>query len=190
MSNENEPYARVYHAKLQREFPLVWRDDAMLSAWLRLHSVADASWPMHPPLPRSIRPRVLARLVEVGLVVTDGETYTTRGLDAERSTRSESARNAAAKRWQSKGNAGAYAVAMPTRPDPTQPETNSDSPPPPTSGGRRKDGTNPRANGTAPRQNGHAPRDHGESPRQVKRAEKRDPTPIHEILSRAAKAGR
>jgi hypothetical protein len=121
VSNEHEPYARVYHAKLQREYPEVWRDDALLSAWLRLHALADASWPMHPPLPRSIRPKALAGLVEAGLVTVTGDTYTTRGLDAERSARSKAARDAAAMRWHSKGNARGRAAAMPTRTDPTQP---------------------------------------------------------------------
>lgn len=104
MSNEHEPYARVYHAKLQREFPEVWRDDALAAAWLRLHCLADASWPMRPPLPRSERPKVLARLADIGLIVTDGDTYTTRGLDAERTGRSRAAKRAADKRW---GNADA-----------------------------------------------------------------------------------
>jgi hypothetical protein len=49
-----------------------------------------------------------------------------------------------------------------------------DSPPPPV--GRRKDGTNPRSVGTNPRAN-------GTSPRQVRQAQKRAPTKLHEILS-------
>jgi hypothetical protein len=49
-----------------------------------------------------------------------------------------------------------------------------DSPPPPV--GRRKNGTNPRSAGTNPRAN-------GTSPRQVRQAQKRAPTKLHEILS-------
>ncbi len=52
---------------------------------------------------------------------------------------------------------------------------------PPPQVGRRKEGTNPRAVGTNPRAN-------GTSPRQERERVKRDPTPIHEILRRAAAA--
>lgn len=64
-------------------------------------------------------------------------------------------------------------------------------PPPPTSGGRRKDRTNPRANGTAPRDDGSNPRANGASPRQARAAEKRAgmPSSVAEILRRAASEG-
>lgn len=68
-------------------------------------------------------------------------------------------------------------------------DVGADSPPPPAERGRREEGTNPRAQGTAPRQTGTSPRDLDESPRQVARREKRDPTPIHVILSRVQTAG-
>lgn len=54
--------------------------------------------------------------------------------------------------------------------------------PPPPSGAKRSNGTNPRALGTNPRAL-------GTSPRQERERIKRDPTPIHEILRRAAAAG-
>ena len=176
-------YARFYYPEFVRDYQDVYTDDAAFATWLRLLVTAEQMWPMTPELPRSVRPRGLRVLVERGLVTTDGVTFHVKGLDAERTRRSASARNAAAVRWQSDRNADGNAESMPS----TRTRTSTkEIPPPPTSGGRRKDGTNPRAQGTAPRQNGHAPRDLGESPRQVKRAEKRDPTPLHVILARAA----
>lgn len=65
-------------------------------------------------------------------------------------------------------------------------------PPPPTSGGRRKNGTNPRAKGRAPRDDGTNPRAKGASPRQELEREKRSgmPPSVAEILRRAAAEGR
>lgn len=65
-------------------------------------------------------------------------------------------------------------------------------PPPPTSGGRRVDGTNPRANGHAPRDEGTNPRAQGLSPRQEREAQKRGGIPMTTaaILAAAAAAGR
>lgn len=64
-------------------------------------------------------------------------------------------------------------------------------PPPPTSGGRRKDRTNPRATGTAPRQTGDAPRQNGSSIRQIREEQKRGAIPqsTHDILRKIAAAG-
>lgn len=182
----SEPYARFYYAKFIVEFPHIYADDVAFAAWMRMLATAEAMWPVRPEVPRSVRTKTLAKLVAVDLIETDGLTYSVRGLDAERLRRSDAARNAAASRWHSGRHSEGNADVMPstrTRRD----ETNL--PPPPTSGGRRKDGTNPRAIGSSPRQSGQAPRDLGESPRQVQRAEKRDMTPIHVILARAAANG-
>jgi hypothetical protein len=103
-------YSRLYH-KFSREFPDIWSDDHALSTWIRLLMVADASWPTRPPLPRSARSKPLNCLVVAGLVILDGEVYTVRGLDAERTRRSNAGRIGAAVRWQSERNAS----AMPRR---------------------------------------------------------------------------
>jgi hypothetical protein len=176
-----DAYSRLYH-KFSREFPGIYADDHAFASWTRLLVLADASWPMWPPLPRSVRPKVLAQLVEVGLVTVEGETYTVRGLDAERTRRSNAGRTGAAVRWQSDGNAN----AMPRRDETSKDETRV--PPPPAERGRREDGTNPRSVGASPRQNGSAPRMNGHSPRQERAADKRAPMPqsVHEILRRAA----
>ena len=49
-------------------------------------------------------------------------------------------------------------------------------------GGRRKDGTNPRAAGTAPREEGADPRTQGTSQRQRRQAEKSGPTALGDII--------
>jgi hypothetical protein len=61
-----------------------------------------------------------------------------------------------------------------------------DLPPPPTSGGRRSEGTNPRATGDAPRDTGTNPRANGESIRQERDAQKRGPTAIGAIFAQLA----
>ena len=174
----SERYARLYH-RFQLEFPAVYADDHLLAWWTRLLDVADASWPMHPPIPRAVPRRVLTRLVEEGLVLTADGAYTIRGLDALRNRLSNAGARGAAVRWQSERNAEGNAIAMPTKPDHTKPTTT-----PPPLEGRRIDGTNPRALGTNPRANGTAPR-------QKREAEKRAgmPSSVHDILRRAAAAG-
>lgn len=185
-----DAYSRLYH-RFSQEFPEVWSDDRALATWTRLLMLADASWPMHPPLPRSVKPRVLGVLSE--LVLVTGETYTIRGLDAERNRRRDAARTGAAKRWQSDGNANAYAnayaTAMPRRERDEKSKDEKETPPPPAERGRRADGTNPRASGTDPRSTGANPRANGSSVRQVRVAQKRGPTALHSILTRAAAAG-
>lgn len=174
------PYSRLYHCFAQ-EFRAVYEDDRAFAAWARLLMLADASWPMRPPLPRSVRPRIVRQLVTAGVLILDGDAYTVLGLDAERTRRRDSGRIGAAKRWQSDGNANASAMAMPNKAE-TRREEQKITPPP--HEGRRKDGTNPRAVGTNPRAN-------GASPRQKREAEKRGGLPLNvaEILRRAAAEG-
>lgn len=171
----SEAYSRLYH-RFPSEFEAVWKDDHALATWTRLLLLADASWPMRPPVPRSVRPKALAALVDAGLVVVDGDCYTVRGLDAERTRRSDTGRNAVAVRWK---NARSTDVDTDVDTDviPRRDETRLDETTPPPQVGRRKNGTNPRATGTNPRAL-------GTSPRQKLAAEKRDPTSIHDILSR------
>lgn len=187
MSQADDTYARLYH-RFRSEFPTVYANDQQLAAWVRLLMLADASWPTRPFTPRSVKTRPLAALVEVGLVILDGDAYTVRGLDAERTRRRNAGRAGAAARWHSDGNANASANAMPSRAEQSRAE---ESPPPPAKRGRRKDGTNPRAVGESPRQNGHAPRDLQASPRQQRAAEKRGGAEsLATILAKVAEAGR
>ena len=191
-----EIYARIYH-RFANEFPEIYADDRTLSAWVRLLVLADASWPMQPPLPRSVRSSTLKRLVSAGLVIVEGDAYTIRGLDAERCRRRNAAVGAAAKRWQSDGNAdahatadaGASASAMPRARDRAEQSRdraeNVEIPPPPAERGRRTNGTNPRATGTAPRQQAANPRANGTSVRQVRRDHKRGTTALGSVLRKA-----
>lgn len=184
-----EAYSRLYH-RFRAEFPTIYADDACLAAWVRLLLVADASWPMRPPLPRSVKPRALRELVAVGLVILDGDAYTVRGLDAERSRRRDAARVGAQKRWDSDRNANASAGAMPRRDETSKSKDESDIPPPPAERGRRADGTNPRSNGSAPRDTGTNPRANGKSVRQIRDDRKHGPTKLGDVLRRANQLGR
>lgn len=183
-----EAYSRLYH-KFSREFPTVYADDAALASWVRLLLVADASWPMRPPVPRSVKARPLAVLVKLGLVILDGDNYTVLGLDAERTRRRESARIGAAQRWQNDRNANADATGMPRRDETRRTGDKGEIPPPPAERGRRKDRTNPRATGSAPRDLGTNQRSAGTSTRQVRELHKRGPSALSEVLRKAAAAG-
>ena len=178
MARPERPYARVYFDDLQRDYPDIYADDAALAAWLRLLVVAEKMWPSVPEVPRSIRPRALYALVDAGLVErVPPHCYRIKGLDAERTRRQDSARNAAGVRWQSDSNATRNAEPMPS----TRRDENETKYPSPAKRGSRDNGTNPRSLGTNPRAN-------GTSPRQVRKAEKRGgfPASVHDILRAAA----
>lgn len=188
----SEAYSRLYH-RFAREFPAIYGDDRAFATWVRLLLLADASWPMRPPLPRSVRQKPLDQLREAGLVRVEGDQYSVLGLDAERTRRRDAARTGAAKRWQSEGDAAAMqshsgrsASAMPRRDETSTRQDERDSPPPPAERGRRKNGTNPRSTESAPRQQGANPRAKGSSTRQVRADQKRGKTNLGAVLREAA----
>lgn len=133
-------YSRLYY-KFPGEFPDVYADDAALAAWVRLLVLADASWPMRPPVPRSVRPSPLRKLVACGLVQLEGDSYRVLGLDKERSRRSAAAKHAADNRWGAQlgaeRNAGrisdGIAESMPSRAEQSKDEQRRDE------GARRAD---------------------------------------------------
>jgi hypothetical protein len=187
MTVTTRKFARFYYDDFITEFPEAYIDDSMLATWLRLLVVAERNWPATPELPRSVRPRPLAKLVDAELVeLVQPHCFRIRGLDAERARRAASARTGAAKRWQSDGNANASANAMPRRERDENENETREIPPPPAKRGRRKDATNPREEGTSPRLNHRNPRANGTSPRQERDAEKRAgfPQSIHDILAK------
>jgi hypothetical protein len=96
-------YSRVHHSIIDDpRFEHVYPNDAALAAWLRLLLVADATFPAPAPWPLGLRPKTLEILLESGLIERVGAThYRVHGLASEREKRSQSARNAAAVRWQS-----------------------------------------------------------------------------------------
>ena len=112
----DRPYARVYYVDLERDYPEVYRDNDLLSTWLRLLCVAEAMWPAVPEVPRSAKATLVRELVRLGLIaLIVPYSYSVKGLDAERTARSNAARNAAASRWASPS---ALPSAMPKRTEP------------------------------------------------------------------------
>lgn len=105
------PYSRVYHSIADDPmFERVYANDKALATWLRMLVIADAMYPVSAPM--TSRNPTVRLLIDCGLVIEKpGNRYTIRGLTAEREHRSATARNAAAKRWHSGGNAD----AMPRR---------------------------------------------------------------------------
>ena len=180
-------YSRLYH-RFSVEFPDIYSDDRALATWIRLLLLADASWPMRPPLPRSVKERQLQHLASAGLVeVVGDDQYTIRGLDAERTRRRDAAAVGAAKRWHSGGNAS----GVPSRDETNRSRDEKEIPPPPAERGRRANGTNLRATCTSPRQSGTDLRSNGVSPRQRLRKAKRAPAgPSVAQILRAANEGR
>ena len=113
----DRPYARVYYVDLERDHPEVYRDNDLLSTWLRLLCVAEAMWPAVPEVPRSAKATLVRELVRLGLVILIAPySFQVKGLDAERNARSNAARNAAASRWASPS---ALPSAMPKRNEPS-----------------------------------------------------------------------
>jgi hypothetical protein len=167
------PYSRVYWSIIDDpKFEDVYDNDAHLAAWLRLLMIADQAYPASAHIPTNVQLDSVARLEDVGLIEVSGHRYRVHGLASEREMRSQSARNAAAVRWQSESNA-------------RRDETSKDktSTPLPLTRGRRTNGTNPRATGDNPRSK-------GTSVRQEREREKRGPSQLHEILSAIQKGER
>lgn len=108
-------FARFYYPEFKRDYPDIYADDRAFATWMRLLAGAEDAWPATPELPRSVKSAALRMLTDRGLVTVTGDHYELRGFVTERSRREENARNAAAKRWHSDGNANASAPAMPKR---------------------------------------------------------------------------
>ena len=91
--SERAPYSRVYWSvNRDPKFHGIYSDDGAFALWVRLLMTADALWPADAPLPRSARPRSLAKLVKAGIVdLMPDDFYRIRGLDAERGRRSAAA---------------------------------------------------------------------------------------------------
>lgn len=111
----------MYYDDMIRDYEGVWNNNDQLATWVRMLAAADPVWPTPPELPRSVKPSVLARLKESSLIETlPAHRYRIKGFDLEREARSNAGRNAAAVRWQSKGNANAMPTPTPV-PSQTKP---------------------------------------------------------------------
>jgi hypothetical protein len=105
---DRAPYSRVYWGIVDDpKFDTIYDDDRHLAAWLRMLVIADQSYPTSAQVPANIRRASVKALVDARLISVTGKRYRICGLDAERERRSESARNAAALRWQSERSATA-----------------------------------------------------------------------------------
>lgn len=88
----NDPYSRLYW-RFRDEFPDVYQDNDALATWLRLLLIAEGTHPSAADLPRKVKPSVLTKLVDEGLVTLfPGDRYRIKGLSGERERRSEAAR--------------------------------------------------------------------------------------------------
>lgn len=94
-------YVRVYYSIIGDErFVDVYHDAKVLGTWLQLLLVADAMHPADAPLPAYVNRTALKVLIGAGLIEErPHQHFCIHGLASERQVRSESARNAAAFRW-------------------------------------------------------------------------------------------
>lgn len=97
---DDRRYVRVYYNDLQADYPAIYRDHALLGAWVRLLVIAESMWPTPPELPGWAKGRLLRPLVDCGLVVlVPPHHYELRGHTAERSRRQDAARRGGRARW-------------------------------------------------------------------------------------------
>jgi hypothetical protein len=103
----NDPYSRVYWSVMDDpKFDGIREDVRLFGSWSLMLVVADMAWPAPAFVPPTVPKACAVRLGAVHLIdLLDGHRYRVHGLDAERDKRSHSARNAAAVRWHSDGNA-------------------------------------------------------------------------------------
>lgn len=94
--SERAPYSRVYHSIVDDpKFSTVYDDDRRLATWLRLLIVAEQAYPASANIPQGTHGASVLALVEAGLIdLGTGSRYRVHGLEAERSRRSDQAREA------------------------------------------------------------------------------------------------
>jgi hypothetical protein len=112
-----DPYSRVYWSVMSDpKFDPVRDDARLLGSWLILLLAADMAYPGLPYRPPTVSAQSMRALVASGLIDDlPKQRYRIHGLAYERERRKQSARNAAAMRWQSERNAVASATKMPSK---------------------------------------------------------------------------
>ena len=107
MPSAAAPYSRVYWGIVDDpKFASIYDNDRHLATWLRLLLIADQAHPASATLPSGVSRAAVVALSDAGLVsLGTGSRFRISGLDKERAKRSESARNAAALRWESERTA-------------------------------------------------------------------------------------
>jgi hypothetical protein len=108
-------WLRIYYQDLAIEYPAVWKDLALLGAWVHLLAEAEDAWPRRPACPSTVDEEAFAQLVAAGLISGDASGYVVKGLDRQRRRMSEAGRAAALARW---GHGDAAAAAERTASDP------------------------------------------------------------------------
>lgn len=109
----NGRYIRVY-LSLADEYPELWDNPALLGRYVRLLAEAESWWPTKPRLKG--RRELIQPLISLGLCTLDAQDrYSIRGLDAERTRRSERGRHAASMRYAYAEHAGSTATSMPSK---------------------------------------------------------------------------
>lgn len=100
-------YVRVYYSVINDErFAAIYNDARHFGTWLQLLLIADAMYPADCPIPAYINRASFKALTECGLVEIRAHLhFKMHGLASEREMRAQSARSAAAVRWQSERNA-------------------------------------------------------------------------------------
>ncbi len=97
------PYSRVYH-ELADDHPEVY-DTPLLADYVRLLVAAEQAYPTRAKWAGHASRAAITRLVDVGLVTVDGARFTVKGLEKERGSRAQFARDAANVRWHGSSNA-------------------------------------------------------------------------------------
>ena len=91
----DDPYSRHYW-RFADEYPDIYEDDAAYALWGRLLRLGDMAWPSAAHLPYGVKKGALKRLVDADLIFQEsGGRFRVRGMDKERSARSQAASNAA-----------------------------------------------------------------------------------------------
>jgi hypothetical protein len=113
----NDPYSRLYWSVMtDPKFDTIRDDCRLFGAWTLLLMYADMAYPAPAFIPPTVPKGAVARLVEAKLVEElPSRRYRIKGLERERAKRSQSASDAAAKRWHSDRNATASDARMPSQ---------------------------------------------------------------------------
>ena len=101
MPKVRRPYSRVYWEVIDDpKFADVWDDNHSLATWLRLLLAADMAWPASASIYHGVNRQALDKIVRVGLVdLQPGSRFRIHGLDKERESRSDAARDAVSTRY-------------------------------------------------------------------------------------------